>query len=591
MTFARRTKAIEKKRKEIVLEEEKRNPGKRADIAEMFPGKTYVLFLSTYLKDIRLVYAPPHDIGEFGGETDNWMWPRHTGDFSLLRAYVGPDGKPAGYSADNVPYRPRKYLRINPRGVRAGDLVFLLGYPGRTFRHSTSHFIAFEKEVRMPWVVQASAWMIKVLEDMGRESRAVELKLSSRKKNLSNRLKNYRGKLIGMERIGLVEKRRGEELRLQKYIDSDQARRKRFGSLLAEIDKFYQEKSESAEFEQLLSYLKSASTLLYAGLTLYEASVERPKPESEKKKAYMGRNFDRTRKRLMLRLADFHLPSDSVIFSEFLMRALRLKGRRIRAVDTLLDVNGTAPDRAGMKEVKKRLKTFLEMAYTETRLNSWDKVKEYFSLNSAQLEQIGDPFLKLAVALYPQYRELDQVSKRRKGILDDLSSRLTRIKREFLGGDFIPDANSTLRLTYGRIRGYSPRDGITMRPLTTLGGIVEKNTGEPPFRVPERLLELYKKHDFGIYRHPGLEDVPVAMLYNADTTGGNSGSPVLNARGELVGLNFDRTFEATINDYAWNEHYSRSIGVDVRFILWFMDKYSRAGRLIQEMGAGRGGKE
>jgi hypothetical protein len=586
MTFAQRTRAIEKRSKEIVLEAEKQHPGKRADVAEMFPGKTYVLFISTYLRDIRLVYAPPHDIGEFGGEADNWMWPRHTGDFSFLRAYTGPDGKPAAYSPDNVPYHPRKYLKIDPRGVKEGDLVFILGYPGRTYRHRTSHFIAFEKEVRMPYAVQASAWMIGVLETMSRESRSVELKLSNRIKNLSNRLKNYRGKLIGLERIGLVEQRKAGEAELLKYIRSKPEHRKRYGSLLEEIGAFYEEKTETAEFEMVMSNLKNGSYLLTTALTLYEASVERLKKESEKKKAYMKRNFSRTRKRLMLKLADFHRPSDSVIFKEFLMRAARLKGRRIVAVDNLLGEMKEIRGEAGAAGQEKRLDAFIERAYAGTRLNRPETVEKYFSLTGPQLKELGDPFLDLAIALYPQYRELDELSKQRKGNLDDLSSRLTRIKSEFMGADFIPDANSTFRLTYGHIRGYSPRDAVVMRPLTTLGGVIEKNTGQAPFRVPKRLLELYEQGDFGAYVHPGLNDVPVAMLYNADTTGGNSGSPVLNARGELVGLNFDRTFEATINDYAWNEAYSRSIGVDIRYILWFVEKFSSASRLLKEMRTG-----
>lgn len=586
MPFVQRTKAIDKKIKEMVIEAEKKNPGKRASVAEMFPGKTYVLFMFAYLKDIRLVYAPPLDIGEFGGETDNWMWPRHTGDFSFLRAYTGPDGRPADYSPGNMPYHPKKYLKINPRGVDNEELVFILGYPGRTYRHRTSYFIAFEKKVRMPYVVQANAWMIDVLEAMGGQDRSVQLKLAPRIKNLSNRLKNYRGKLIGLERIGLVEQRTAREADLQKFILSDPQHQKRYGSLLDKIREFYKEKTETTEFEQVMNFLKSSSVLLVTAFTLYESSVERLKADSERKTAYMNRNFERTRKRLMLRLNDLHQASDAVIFKEFLMRASRLEGQRISAVDKLLGLEKGIPDRAKVPAYEKRLDLFLKKAYAESRLNRPEVVEEWFSLSSQQLKETGDPFLDLAVSLYPQYRKLDEISKQRKGIMDDLSARLIEIKRQFLKGDFIPDGNSTLRLTFGRIRGYYPRDAVYLRPLTTLKGVIEKNTGRIPFRVPRRLLELYRQRDFGPYKHPALNDVPVAMLYNADTTGGNSGSPVLNARGELVGLNFDRTFEATINDYAWNEKYSRSIGVDVRYILWFVEKFSNASRLLKELESG-----
>ena len=586
MSFAQRTKAIEKKTKQLVIEAEKKHPGKRAKVAEMFPGQTYVLFISSYLKDIRLVYAPPHDIGEFGGEADNWMWPRHTGDFSFLRAYVGPDGKPADYSPENVPFHPKRYLKINPRGVNEEDLVFLLGYPGRTYRHRTSYFIAFEKEIRMPYVVQANAWMISVLESLDHRDRSVELKLVSRIKNLSNRLKNYRGKLIGLERIGLIKEKTAQESRLQKFILSRPAHQNRYGSLLERIKKFYQQKTLTADFELTLGFLKGSSYLLYVAHTLYEASIERQKDDSERKPAYMDRNFERTRKRLILRLKDFHQPADTLIFKEFLMRALKLKGQRITGVDRLLGIKDGKSVEANLSGYDQPIDDFLKKAYAETRLTRPEVVEKLFVMNSPELKKINDPFMDLAISLYPQYRKLDEISKQRKGIMDDLSAQLSDIKRQFLGRNFIPDANSTLRLTFGHIRGYYPRDAVYYRPLTTLKGIVEKNTGLFPFRAPPRLLELFRQRDFGSFRHPGLNDVPVAMLYNADTTGGNSGSPILNARGELVGLNFDRTFEATINDYAWNEKYSRSIGVDIRYILWFIEKFGNASHLLKEMETG-----
>jgi len=586
MTFAQRTKAIEKKTKQLVIEAEKKHPGKRAKVAEMFPGQTYVLFISSYLKDIRLVYAPPHDIGEFGGEEDNWMWPRHTGDFSFLRAYVGPDGKPADYSPENVPFHPRSYLKINPRGVNEEDLVFLLGYPGRTYRHRTSYFIAFEKEIRMPYVVQADAWMISALESPGHRERSVELKLVSRIKNLSNRLKNYRGKLIGLEKIGLVKEKTAQEYRLQTFILSHPDRQNRYGNLLERIKNFYQQKTLTADFELVMGFLKGSSYLLYTAHTLYEASIERQKDDSERKPAYMDRKFEWTRKRLMLRLKDFHQPTDAVIFKEFLMRTLKLEGQRINGVDRLLGIKDGKTVEADLSGYEQSIDDFLKKAYAETRLARPEVVEKLFSLNNLELKKINDPFMDLAISLYPQYRKLDEISKQRKGIMDELSAQLSDIKKQFLGRNFIPDANSTLRLTFGHIRGYYPRDAVYYRPLTTLKGIVEKNTGSFPFRAPSRLLELFRQRDFGRFKHPGLNDVPVAMLYNADTTGGNSGSPVLNARGELVGLNFDRTFEATINDYAWNEKYSRSIGVDIRYILWFIEKFGNASHLLKEMETG-----
>ena len=206
-----------------------------------------------------------------------------------------------------------------------------------------------------------------------------------------------------------------------------------------------------------------------------------------------------------------------------------------------------------------------------------------FGKTPAELKSLEDPFLEFAAALSPDIVAHDKNKKRRKGISAGLLSRLVDIKKQFLGKDFLPDANSTLRLTYGRVRGYSPKDAVYSLPFTTIKGIVEKHTGQEPFDAPQKLMDLHRAKDFGQFKHPELGDVPVAMLYNLDTVGGNSGSPVLNAFGELVGLNFDRVYEATINDYAWNESYSRSIGVDVRFILWFTQKFAGAGHLLEEM--------
>ena len=219
MTYAQRTKAIDRRKKELVVESEHRNPGKRAEVAEMFIGRTYVLFIYIYLKDVRLVYAPPRSIGEFGGEVDNWMWPRHTGDFSFMRAYVAPDGKPADYSLRNVPYRPKRFLRVNPHGAKAEDLVFLLGYPGRTYRHRSSRFLAFEESVRMPRIVKLYRWRITAMKKMAESDRGLQIKLAPRMKGYANRMKNYRGKLRGMKRLDLTRLRRDEEAGLKKYIE------------------------------------------------------------------------------------------------------------------------------------------------------------------------------------------------------------------------------------------------------------------------------------------------------------------------------------------------------------------------------------
>jgi AcrR family transcriptional regulator len=281
---------------------------------------------------------------------------------------------------------------------------------------------------------------------------------------------------------------------------------------------------------------------------------------------------------MTMALRDYHEPTEKALLKEMLRRAAACKGEQ--AIAGLRDII------AGGDE-EKAIDAFLEKAFAETKLKNPEIVSDWLTKTTAQLQAMNDPFVNLAFALYPDHRELKEAEKKEKGVLDPLLAQLVDVRKEFMGRDFIPDANGTLRLTYGRIRGYVPADAVRMEPFTTLNGIVEKHYAHPDlpsYQAPAKLIELAKAKDYGRFAHPELDDVPVAMLYDMDTTGGNSGSPVLNARGELIGLNFDRVFEATINDYAWDASYSRSIGVDIRFILWSLAKFSGADRLLKEMG-------
>ena len=580
MTYAQRSKAIEEKINRMVVAFEKSNPGKRAEVAEMFRGKTYVLFIYNYIKDVRLVYAPPRSIGEFGGEEDNWMWPRHTGDFAFMRAYVAPDGSNAEFAPQNVPFRPKKYLKVAAEGVKNGDFAFILGYPGSTHRHKSSHFIAHEENIRMPFTVDLYRWIIQLKEKMSSGDRGVAIKLSSSLKGLWNTVTRSLGQLQGLKNLHLVEKREKEEESLQQFISANPARQKKYGSLLADLAKVYEEKGKRTRRDLTLSSLLSnrISLMLGNAFNICEASYERVKEDTKRESGYMDRNFDRTQKQMTMALRDYHEPTEKALLKEMLRRAAACKGEQ--AIAGLRDII------AGGDE-EKAIDAFLEKAFAETKLKNPEIVSDWLKKTTAQLQALNDPFLDLAFALYPDHRKLKEAGKKEKGVLDPLLAQLVDVRKEFIGRDFIPDANGTLRLTYGRIRGYSPADAVRMQPFTTLGGIVEKHYAHPDlssYQAPGKLLELAKAKDYGRFVHPDLGDVPVAMLYNMDTTGGNSGSPVLNARGELIGLNFDRVFEATINDYAWDESYSRSIGVDIRFILWSLAKFSGADRLLKEMG-------
>jgi len=504
------------------------------------------------------------------------MWPRHNGDFSFMRAYVAPDGSPADYSNDNVPYQPKKVLKVAPEGVNEEDFVFILGYPGRTFRHRTSHYLAYEEQIRMPYIVDWYQWQINVMEKMGEKERAIALKHLSRIKGLSNTEKNYRGKLIGLKRLKLVEKKRAEENKLQQFIDADPDRKAKYGNLLSEIGQIYQQMLDESGREMVLTYLLRSSSMLDNAYTVYEAAIERKKKDVERESAFMDRNFKRTREQIFLGLKDYYEPTDKIIFKEMLTRAAKLQaGQKISAIEDIIK------SKPGFEQA---IEGFIEYAYANSKLADEEYLKELFNKSPKKIKKIDDPFIKLAVALYPTYQQRKEAGKTRRGAIDKLHAQLIDVKKDFLAKDFIPDANGTLRLTFGYIRGYSPRDAVYSEPITTATGVLEKTTGEEPFDTPQKLIDLIRARDFGRFKHPKLNSVPTAILYNMDTTGGNSGSPILNARGELVGINFDRAFEATVNDFAWSEDYSRSIAVDIRYVLWITHKFGNAGYLLEEMG-------
>ena len=568
MTFLERTKAIEKRRKQIEQTAEQENKGLRAEVAEMFAGKTYVLFLYTYLKDVRLVFAPPISIGAFGGEADNWDWPRHTGDFSFMRAYTAPDGSSADYSPNNIPFHPKRPIKVAPQGVNEEDFVFLLGYPGRTVRQKTASFFRFEQDVRLPAIVELYGWQIGEMDRAGASDRSIAIKHASRSKSLANVEKRSRGQLLGMVRTSIVATREQQESELQAFIQADPQRMAKYGSLLKDISLVYDEMTLKGPLEIHLKELKSACRAMSFAFTLYDAAVERTKEDIDREAPYMNRNYDLTIQQLKLDIADWDAATDAQMLQGILTRLSKISASN--------NVEALKKPLANLDDAASLLKS--------TRLGQVAFVDGCLKKSPDELAASGDGLLSWMIRLYPTYKQLRDLDKERDGRLGQLYGSLMEAKQAFQPSVFVPDANATLRITYGRVRGYSPADAILKTPISTLQGVIEKTTGVEPYITPTEVIDRYRAKDFGPFVHPKLGQVPVAILYNTDTTGGNSGSPVLNAKGELVGVNFDRTFEATINDFAWNESYSRSIGVDIRYVLWVTGWVYNAKHLLDEMG-------
>jgi hypothetical protein len=571
MTSVERTKAIDRRKKELELQAEKDNPGMRAEVAEMFVGKTYVLFLYTYLKDVRLVFAPPISVGAFGGELDNWEWPRHTGDFSFMRAYTAPDGKPADYSPDNVPYRPKRPLQVQAKGIDEGDVVFLLGYPGRTVRNRTESFVKYEGSIRLPLIVELYSWQIAEMEKAGAKDRAVAIKHATRIKSLANVEKRSRGQLIGIERAKIQQQRADRETKLKAFIASDLNKYGKYASILEQIDEVYSEMSKKGKLEIYLRELRTAPRALAIAFAIYDAAIERAKPDIEREAPYMDRNFAQTSQQVKLDAGDWDQATDAKMLEGML--------KRLQATTGIQDIEPVARVLNANESLEKLTRSVME----NTKLGDVEFVTNCLNKSPQELASLNDPALNWIIDLYPIYVKQREKDKEREGKLNQLYGALIEIQRLAEASEFIPDANATLRLTVGRVEPYSPVDAIIKTPMTTLNGLLEKTTGQEPYITPQKVLEAAAENRFGGLAHPKLKTVPVAFLYSTDTTGGNSGSPVLNAKGELVGVNFDRAFEATINDFAWNQRYSRSIGVDIRYVLWITGEVFGAKHLVQEM--------
>jgi hypothetical protein len=575
--FAERTKKIEIFINELKARIEAEDPSITAEVSEMFEGKTYILFKYKTIKDVRLVYAPPRSIGEFGGETDNWVWPRHTGDFSFARAYVAPDGSFAEYDKDNIPYTPQKYLKVNSNGVNDGDFLFILGYPGRTFRNKPSQYLVYQKEYLLPYISTWYEWQINELEKLSENNEAKTIKFAGRIKSLANTMKNYKGKLIGLNRLSLVESNIEEENELRKFIEADSKLDAEYGSLLDELDDAYHIYMENAKEDLWFGQIYRSSYLLRLADMLINYKEQMSLPDAERETVFTEKYRPKFEGLVNAIYNGVDLEMEKSVLKQMIKDAGDFnKESRIWAVDKLVDEN----DEEAISKV-------VEEMFAESKLPISNKnfFTKRMDKSLSELKDLNDPLLDFAIELKKQTDAEDHAKKELEGKIDVLSAQYIDVKRLWKNEDFIPDANSTLRLTYGYVKGYSPADAVYYAPFTTLQGVVEKSYQGGDFKAPEKLLKLYEKKDFGKYYSQKLSGVPVAFLYNMDTTGGNSGSPILNAYGEIVGVNFDRTFDATINDYAWSEDYSRSIGVDIRYVLFVLDKYAGADYLVKELGA------
>ncbi len=567
---ADRARLMERREKELIDECEKAG-GVRCRVGSFFEGSQYLRITQMEIRDVRLVYAPTQGVGNFGGETDNWMWPRHTGDFSFYRAYVDKDGKPADYAADNVPYHPAHFLKVSSEGVSPGEMVIVAGYPGRTYRYRTSFELQNSQEFTLPTFIKYATDLNKILREMGEGKRNVQIINATRIRGNDNTLKNYLGTLETMRKGAINAQRVAREKELAAWIAADPARVKKYGNVLDQIRALDQEQYSTRERDTVASWLGRSSPILAQASRIYRWSIEKTKKDLDRASGYRDRDVDTMLQGSERAQRTIDIPSDRAGLRYFLLEADKLPAaQRIKPVDDAVKAAGGVD-------------ALLDKLYASTKVADKAERATMYKESRAQLDARHDPMVDFAAALVQFNLQQEESDKAFEGAMSRIRPLYLQALREMTGGRLYPDANGTLRLTFGEVKGYEPRDAVMYEPQTTLSGVVAKSTGKGEFATPESLLAAAREKRTAGYVDPQVGDVPVNFLSTVDTTGGNSGSPTLNAKGELCGLLFDGTYESLGSDYLPEEN-TRSIHVDIVYGLWVMDAVDGADHLLQEMG-------
>ena len=548
----------------------------RAVVRPFFMGNQYFLFVNETFRDVRLVGAPPSAIGKFGGDTDNWVWPRHTGDFSLFRVYAGKDNKPADYSPDNVPYNPAYYFPVSLKGVQEGDFTMVFGYPGTTSEYVPSYHIDMVKNHINPAMVSIRTSKLEIIDRAMESDPLIRIQYSSKKAGISNAWKKWTGEILGLEKMNTIGKKQEFEARLTDWIEADNQRKLRYGDILPKYSEVYEGLKEytlvnnytgevfnGIEAIVLARRTYELASLFQGGKTPDQKTVERTREVLSAYAERFFRNYDRA--------------TDQELFSTL----LSLYGE-------ILDRKWLAPEYLKLKATANGdFKSLAPKFYDSSVFTDKQRFDSFINgFGKSSLKKLEkDPFYMLAIDVSRflganVLPELTRLTNERQ----TLNKRYMTVQMEYDSTRiFYPDANSTLRVAFGNVMGYESRDAVWFKPVSTLKGIMEKDNPEIyDYNVPARLKELYANRDYGRYGSSNGE-MPVCFIASNHTTGGNSGSPVINADGFLIGINFDRAWEGVASDMAFNPEQSRNISIDIRFALFIIDKFAGAGYLLDEM--------
>jgi hypothetical protein len=544
----------------------------QAEVKSLFGGNEFYLYVTEVFKDIRLVGAPPSGIGKFGGDTDNWMWPRHTGDFSLFRIYADNDNNPANYSPDNVPYKPKKHLDISLKGIKEGDFTMVLGYPGKTNEFAPSYALRMIALTEDPAKVEIRAGKMEVLRSFMSTNPVVRIKYASKYAGISNYWKKWDGERKGLLASHAIENKVLQEKDFQQWVEGDTLRIVRYGDILGQYSSIYKK----------MSLYTLAEALNYEGIYTQEIislasklkSLAEIKPQISS--SDLSSLINNTQKSLRAFYKDYDVQTDKAVF-----------------IRTLSLYNGSISYNFVPEELKKRnlksvdgCKKYAALLYNQSLVSDSFRIfrlLDHFKVKDCRKIK-KDPAYCLYKSVYELfnarlYPEMDSLNI----LLENINRRYIQAQREMNPGKlFYPDANFTLRVAYGNVRGYQMRDAVNYRWYTTLSGMLQKEDSTiADYRVLPEIKKIYQSKDFGIYGENG--DIRTCFISTNHTTGGNSGSPVLNADGQLIGLNFDRNWEGTMSDLSYDIDRCRNISLDIKYALFIIDKYAGAGYLLNEM--------
>ena len=559
MTEDQRVELVKKNSQALIDEAVKEGKGLRATVEALYYGNQYFLFLYREYADVRLVGAPPSSIGKFGGDTDNWMWPRHTGDFSMFRIYADKDNNPAPYSKDNVPYRPKKYFHISTKGVQEGDFTFIYGFPGRTQEYIHSEGVRYIEEIGDPHKIHLRTLRLDIMNKHQSESQKVRIQYSSKNAGVSNAWKKCQGEVKGIKKMKTVQTKQEFEKAFDKWAQGGE-----FDGVISKIASIYAE-LEPYQFATDY-YTETVRTIEVANFAMSTARLFKQDGFDKAKAAELAETFYK----------DWYLPIDKESFI------------------------------AVMKEYEKNVPADFKPIYYKEKFASYGSIEawaEDIFTNSIFIDQTKVGALtsedKETVMADPAVEFFNEFLKWYAADIQPVTTRLNQdlqlAYRDYMRGQmvycrtqrvpkaFYPDANLTLRVAYGHIKGYSPSDGTYYLPSSTIKGIMEKDNPEIfDYNIPQRLRDIYAAKDYGRWADASGE-VPVCFIATNHTTGGNSGSPVINADGELIGLNFDRVWEGTMSDIVFDPEICRNIALDIRYVLFTIEKIGGAGYLLDEM--------